>query len=244
MLWPSFEKNGVNAKDGPIFPLKVVGKVVFRRRFCEYFLHLACSRRIRQNAVQQGKKERGKNMAEKALISASFLITVQDYRLFKMENNQRAVSRSEKRFAVIAGAVLLAAGVLGAFFLTKGIGEYLIWGALMSGGVCLAAYPNGLGAFIAGTRAGREFEAMKSHFSAQTVELFPDVLHICSTRYEGKYPYSILTECVRTEHFFLFTISCCETKMLPLRMLSQADQEAADQFLQQKLGTRYHREGK
>lgn len=174
-------------------------------------------------------------------VSVSFLITAEDYRLFRMDTSRLAGSAGERKFAAVTGAILLAAGLAGAFLWTRSVADVILWGALMLGGVVAAAYPNGLGALLEGRRALREYAGIQNRLSARIVELKPEGLHIQTRELNGTYPYEILCRCVRTRSFFLFELSEGEFQMLPMRMLSEEEKKNAEEFLSRVLAERYQK---
>lgn len=173
------------------------------------------------------------------IISASFLITAEDYRSYCCESARLSAAKQSRVFFRIFGIVLLAVGVGGAVFLSHDVTNYLIWGFCLIAGLFFSLYYAVLEPFFVIRRADCEYRRIYTKFSAQTVEFYPDEVRVSSARCTGRYPYEILYRAVQTDRFFLIFIGMGELRVLPLRLLDPEQVHVVHALLNARLGDRF-----
>ena len=158
----------------------------------------------------------------KKLVSVSFLITAEDYRGVKVEIRKSRVSQKEKNAAAVSGLLILVFGLIGALFMTRISLDYLLWGTVMLGGVFIATFPLFIAPLIAGAKAEKEYLQIKNRLSATVIEIFEEEIHIKTN-----------------EYFFIIEGAVGEYRILPLRLLSDAEILKLREFFGDTLKEKY-----
>lgn len=173
------------------------------------------------------------------LVSVSFLITAEDYRGVKVEIRKSRVSQKEKNAAALSGLLILVFGLIGALFMTRISLDYLLWGMVMLGGVFIATFPLFIAPLIAGAKAEKEYLQIKNRLSATVIEIFEEEIHIKTNEYEGNFPYDKIFGVKKTENFFIIEGAVGEYRILPLRLLSDAEILKLREFFGDTLKEKY-----
>ena len=173
------------------------------------------------------------------LVSVSFLITAEDYIGVKTEIKKSRVSQKERIAAAVSGILMLIFGVIGAIFMTRISLDYLLWGTVMLGGVFIATFPRFISPLIEGRKAEKEYIQIKKRLSATVIEIFKEEIHIKTNEYIGKFPYERIFAVTKTENFFIIEGVVGEYRILPFRLLSDAERNNLHEFFKDKLQGRY-----
>ena len=166
---------------------------------------------------------------------------MEDYQNMRLDLAKLGVADWERISLKGLGYLAVVSAVAGAVLKGGRLPAWIAWTVLLLTGLFCLFYYDRIFSYLVIRRAQKEYESLKDKLYAQTIRISGDGIEISDIRQECRYPFSLLYQCVRTEHLFIFYLGIGMTRAVPVRLLTEEEKGTLDKFLSDTMGDSYHK---